>query len=293
MGEGTRWYLASSGKSYGPFCFDEMKRFVTDGSATRETHVCVAGASEWAPLAKALPELFAAKPLRSEPPRPNSDAAGRVWWLAVRGQRSGPHSLDELNGLAASHELAGETMVWRTGMSEWSRATGVPEIAGLFGPPPLPVPSAERVPKKKCIWCMESVPFSSVICTCCGANFATGSPPPGAEIPPAYAPESTPSISVALERARLRKRSPVALWLLNLLWPGLGNLVMGQVVAGIAWGLLGLVGIVATVLSGGIGFCINIVFWVCASLNGQAQLNAEYDRELASIQNGMARQGRR
>jgi len=42
---------------------------------------------------------------------------------------------------------------------------------------------------------------------------------------------------IEVERAKAERKSPILLWLLNIVWPGLGNLVIGQVIAGIAFGV--------------------------------------------------------
>ena len=37
--------------------------------------------------------------------------------------------------------------------------------------------------------------------------------------------------ALEVERAKAERKNPLLLWILNILWPGLGNLVIGQVMA--------------------------------------------------------------
>lgn len=62
------------------------------------------------------------------------------YFLAVQGQQTGPFDVAGLQGKARSGELTRETLVWRQGMSQWTPAGQVTELASLFAamPPPLP-----------------------------------------------------------------------------------------------------------------------------------------------------------
>ena len=64
------------------------------------------------------------------------------WHYAKDGEQHGPVSLDELRSLLAGGELPADSLVWRSGLSDWLRADQVPEL-GLGGdahgpPPPIP-----------------------------------------------------------------------------------------------------------------------------------------------------------
>jgi membrane protease subunit (stomatin/prohibitin family) len=78
----------------------------------------------------------AAPPAAVPPPLPNATA----WYIAVNGQQVGPLPAAELPARVRAGELTRETLVWREGMSAWTAATSVAEVAGLFEavPPPLP-----------------------------------------------------------------------------------------------------------------------------------------------------------
>ena len=67
-----------------------------------------------------------------------------VWYLAVNGQTQGPFQANQMAQGIASGQVTKESMVWTAGMSGWSAAGEVPQLANLFGamtPPPPPPPT--------------------------------------------------------------------------------------------------------------------------------------------------------
>ncbi len=70
------------------------------------------------------------------PPLPQSVA----YHVALDGQSAGPFDLTAMKPHVQSGKLTRETLVWKDGMASWTPAGQVPELAGLFGstPPPLP-----------------------------------------------------------------------------------------------------------------------------------------------------------
>lgn len=59
---------------------------------------------------------------------------------AIGGQSAGPFNMAVLQQHAQSGQLTRETLVWKEGMAQWTKAGDVAELAGLFKaiPPPLP-----------------------------------------------------------------------------------------------------------------------------------------------------------
>ncbi len=64
------------------------------------------------------------------------------YFISVNGQQQGPFNVDVLKQMIAQGQITKETYVWKQGMSGWSAAGEVPEVAVLFGatPPPPPPP---------------------------------------------------------------------------------------------------------------------------------------------------------
>jgi hypothetical protein len=62
------------------------------------------------------------------------------WFLGIGGQQQGPFDADALAEQARGGTLTPATLVWKSGMAAWTPAAQVPELAGVLGavPPPLP-----------------------------------------------------------------------------------------------------------------------------------------------------------
>ena len=68
------------------------------------------------------------------PPIPTS-----VYHVAINGQATGPFDMNTLKQLVAGGQLTAETLVWKNGMANWEKASGVDELRGMFvAPPPIP-----------------------------------------------------------------------------------------------------------------------------------------------------------
>lgn len=61
----------------------------------------------------------------------------RLWYFAVGGNRQGPISDEQLHGKISSGEIRADTLVWHSGLSDWTKAGDIP---GLIGPGAPPVP---------------------------------------------------------------------------------------------------------------------------------------------------------
>ena len=62
--------------------------------------------------------------------------------VAVGQQQTGPFDFGVLQQQVASGTLRRDSLVWRAGMAQWSKAGEVPELQGLFAATPPPVPPA-------------------------------------------------------------------------------------------------------------------------------------------------------
>lgn len=71
------------------------------------------------------------------PPPPPIPAA---WHVTENGQSLGPYTIEQLAQAAQQRQLAPTTLVWTAGMSGWTPAAQVPQLANLFAPPPPPPP---------------------------------------------------------------------------------------------------------------------------------------------------------
>jgi hypothetical protein len=62
------------------------------------------------------------------------------YFLAVNGQQQGPYTLQALQQMIASGAFTRDSMVWKQGMSAWSKAGEVADLQGFFGSMPPPIP---------------------------------------------------------------------------------------------------------------------------------------------------------
>ena len=87
-----------------------------------------------------------------------------------------------------------------------------------------------------------------------------------------------------VERAKAEKKSPVLLWVLNILWPGLGNLVVGQVIAGLVFGAAHWFFLLLFFLTNGLAGILCFLNWIAASAVGHQWINKRYVKALEAIQ---------
>ena len=81
------------------------------------------------------PQQAAAAPA-GPPPLP----AAVQFYAAIGGQQAGPFDMAALQQQVQAGQITRDTLVWKQGMSSWTAAGQVPDVANLFGaaPPPLP-----------------------------------------------------------------------------------------------------------------------------------------------------------
>ena len=62
-----------------------------------------------------------------------------AYHVAVNGQATGPFEVSTLQQMAAAGQFTADSLVWKTGMTEWAKASSVDELKGLFMPPVPPI----------------------------------------------------------------------------------------------------------------------------------------------------------
>lgn len=65
----------------------------------------------------------------------------REWFIIVDNQQKGPYSLLDLK---KHPQFTPDTLVWKKGFKEWTRARFVPELRNLFKDDPEPCPLHEQ-----------------------------------------------------------------------------------------------------------------------------------------------------
>jgi len=78
------------------------------------------------------------QPAASAVPPPIPQAV--AFHVAVGGQSAGPYDMANLKQQMQTGQITRETLVWKEGMSQWTPAGQVTELASLFGSTPPPIP---------------------------------------------------------------------------------------------------------------------------------------------------------
>lgn len=70
-GSGKKWFLATGGKTHGPYAVDDLRAFVAEGRITANSKVCPVGGTGWTRIGESLPELV--ETLSPSPPPPDEE----------------------------------------------------------------------------------------------------------------------------------------------------------------------------------------------------------------------------
>ena len=81
-----------------------------------------------------------ASPMPGGAPVPPPMPATVNYMVAISGQQYGPYNIQQMRQMAQSGQINASTFVWAQGMSQWTVAGSVPELANLFITTPPPVP---------------------------------------------------------------------------------------------------------------------------------------------------------
>jgi membrane protease subunit (stomatin/prohibitin family) len=78
----------------------------------------------------------ASAPKSGPPPLPGQ----AQYWAAINGQQAGPFDMATLQKMISEQQIGRDTLLWKEGMAEWTKASDIDDVKGFFGsvPPPLP-----------------------------------------------------------------------------------------------------------------------------------------------------------
>lgn len=96
-------------------------------------------------MAQQMGQMFQQQQHTTQTPPPGAGAPPPLpgqapYFVAVGGQQQGPFAPPVLQQMVQQGTLQRDTLVWKQGMPNWTKAGDVAELSGLFGavPPPLP-----------------------------------------------------------------------------------------------------------------------------------------------------------
>ncbi len=77
------------------------------------------------------------------PPPLNTGTPPVLWYAAINNQQAGPFTQQQLQDLVQQRQITADTLVWRQGMTDWTRAGDVAELDSMLAmvPPPFPPPT--------------------------------------------------------------------------------------------------------------------------------------------------------
>jgi len=81
-----------------------------------------------------------ARPPASPAAAPPVSAVGAEWHVATSGNKTGPHTIQQVQAMIQRGQVTGESLVWKAGMAGWVVIAECGEFAGMLAaaPPPLP-----------------------------------------------------------------------------------------------------------------------------------------------------------
>ncbi len=90
----------------------------------------------------------AAQPQQQAPALPGGTATttGTEYKVGINNEQYGPYDVARLQSMVNDGSFKPDMVVWAAGMAGWAKAGEVPELAGLFGAPPLPGDEAPPLP---------------------------------------------------------------------------------------------------------------------------------------------------
>lgn len=74
-------------------------------------------------------------------------SSGKTWWYAAGQEKIGPYSGSELKRLAQSGTIAPDTLIWREGMANWTRASKFTKL-WEHATQPMNMPAAPPLPAR-------------------------------------------------------------------------------------------------------------------------------------------------
>ena len=183
----------------------------------------------------------------------------KSWYVSHEGRVVGPATSTQLKRLAEQQKIHRDTRVRLGREGHWVRASKVqglfpptelvsaePAIAPKALPSPSPIPTKPFVPQTKtCQFCGEAIASTAAKCRHCGEFL---------NHPIAAAAPQLQTVVNVTQVASLGPRpmrwNPVVAVLLSFLLPGLGQIYKGQVLTGIVWFVVVVIGYAVLVLPG-------------------------------------------
>lgn len=131
-----QWFIASGGKTYGPYPEDTLRQMVQSGQVAADLMACTREGGTWRRIAD-TPELSGSAQPAAAAKQPPTQAGTEQQWYAVRsGEQIGPYTRPEMERLIKRGGLAEEDLVWAAAIGDWQPLKNVAGLAALIPPKP-------------------------------------------------------------------------------------------------------------------------------------------------------------
>lgn len=191
------------------------------------------------------------------------------WYVKQNDKTHGPFSSSQLKQLADADKIDRDTAVRKSADGRWAAAR---HVKGLFESREVTsvtdAPLPKRLPEEQIVEALP-MPLRRIPCPICGEEIAETAvkcrfcneyldgrpqpPPPPLQQNVAVAPASQPSISMnVVQQVQMphQRWNPPAAMFLSFLIPGLGQMYKGQVLNGLLWLIITVIGYVMLVVPG-------------------------------------------
>jgi RsiW-degrading membrane proteinase PrsW (M82 family) len=118
------WFYLEGGSQKGPVGPDALRKLVHEGALLRSSLIWREGMAVWTPAGDSQPALF----------------EDEDWFYMDGGLQKGPVSRERLVLLVGEGSISREAHIWKPGMHEWERASGLAVPSGTPKAPAVPPP---------------------------------------------------------------------------------------------------------------------------------------------------------
>ena len=109
------YFVQINGTVYGPYTMQQVNEMTRSGQIAADTMICVDGMTEWVRYADMQDKML------TGPSSEHADTSSPLYFVQINGTVYGPYTMQQLNEMTRSGQIAADTMICVDGMTEWVR----------------------------------------------------------------------------------------------------------------------------------------------------------------------------